>query len=293
MSEPRYRGGRGDPLLLIHGAFCTWRAWEGPLADLECSFDVLAPTLAGHFEGDRFPEGVLAGIEALAGGLERELDAVGWDTAHIAGNSLGALLALELAQRGRARSVVALAPGGDRPGSRYGEWRLVAIFTVTHTLARLLLSRADRLCASSRVRRLLLGWICAHPQRLTAAQAAHALRAMGQCPTYVELKRALPPANARELDRVGCPVLLAWSTKDHVLPFKRYGPAYLKALPFAEVRMLHDVGHIPMMDDPAAIATLIREFATQAATSAVSVPNTTHYEKDERSNHSRAGHARR
>jgi len=237
------------------------------LPDLVCSFDVFAPTLLGHFEGDRFPVGVAPGIEALADGVERELDAAGWETAHIAGTSLGGLLALELAQRGRARSVVALVPGGDRPGSTFGERRIDVIFTVTHAIARLLLPRADRLCASSRGRRLLLKWVCAHPERLDAAQAAHAMRALAQCPTYVALKRAIPPAKARVLDRVRCPVLLAWGSKDRVLPFKRYGRPYRELLPFAEVRMLDDVGHVPMMDDPAGIAALIGDFATRAASS--------------------------
>jgi pimeloyl-ACP methyl ester carboxylesterase len=240
------------------------------LGDLERSFDVLAPILLGHFEGDRFPVGVAPGIEALADGVERELDAAGWETAHIAGNSLGGLLALELAQRGRARSVVALVPGGDRPGSTFGEKRIELIFTVTHAIARLLLSRADRLCASSLARRLLLGWVCAHPERLNAAEGAHAMRALAQCPSYVDLKRAMPPAEARALDRIRCPVLLAWGTKDRVLPFKRYGDPYRELLPFAEVRMLDDVGHVPMMDDPAGIAALIGDFSTRAATATIS-----------------------
>ncbi len=89
---------------------------------------------------------------------------------------------------------------------------------------------------------------------------------MAQCPTYLGLKRAIPPPSARELDQVGCSVLLAWSTKDRVLPFKRYGRTYREALPFAELRMLPDVGHVPMMDDPAGIATLIRDFVTRPAT---------------------------
>ena len=81
MGGPRYRGGRGEPLVLLHGAFYTWRAWEALLPHLECSFEVLASTLLGHLEGDRFPAGVATGIEALADGLERELDVAGWDTA--------------------------------------------------------------------------------------------------------------------------------------------------------------------------------------------------------------------
>jgi len=260
-----YRAGSGEPLLLLHGAFHSWQAWSGLLPELERSFEVLAPTLLGHFEGQRFAPGVVAGIETLADGLERELDAAGWDTAHVAGNSLGGLLALELAQRGRARSVVALAAGGDRPGSRYGERRIAAIFTVTHALARRLAPQADRLCASAHGRRVLCSWVCAHPERLDPAQAAHAVRALALCPAYGDLRRALPPARARKLDQVRCPVLLAWGTKDHVLPFERYGREYQAALPGAELRMLDDVGHIAMLDDPIGIAALIRDFASRRA----------------------------
>ncbi len=40
------------------------------------------------------------------------MDDAGMPTAHIVGNSLGGRLALQLAPRGRARSVVAFAPAG-------------------------------------------------------------------------------------------------------------------------------------------------------------------------------------
>ncbi len=64
-------------------------------------------------------------------------------------------------------------------------------------------------------------------------------------------------------------MLLTWFTKDRGLPFKRYARPYCEALPFAEVRVLHDVGHVPMMDDPAGVAALIRDFAARAATARV------------------------
>ena len=44
--------------------------------------------------------------------METLLDGLGVGTAHFAGNSMGGALALELAKRGRARSVVAISPGG-------------------------------------------------------------------------------------------------------------------------------------------------------------------------------------
>jgi pimeloyl-ACP methyl ester carboxylesterase len=87
------------------------------LPELERSFELLVPTLLGRYQSEPFARGVAPGVEALTDALERELDAAGWDTAHVDGNSLGGWLALELAKRGRARSVVAFAPaGGWEPG---------------------------------------------------------------------------------------------------------------------------------------------------------------------------------
>ena len=111
MAQTRRRGhriGSGDPLLLIHGLSATCGVWEPVLPELERSFELLVPTLLGRYQSEPFARGVAPGVEALTDALERELDAAGWDTAHVAGNLLGGWLALELAKRGRARSVVAL-----------------------------------------------------------------------------------------------------------------------------------------------------------------------------------------
>jgi pimeloyl-ACP methyl ester carboxylesterase len=258
MTTPRER------LLLVHGFAATGRVWEPVAAELEDSFEVLAPTLLGHFEGEAFPPGVAPRIDALADWLESELDAIGWDSAHIAGNSLGGWLALELAKRGRARSVVALAPaGGWRPGSRAAK-RIERTFTIRRALGRSLLPHAGRLCGSTLGRRLLFGRFSAHPERLEPADAMYGFRASMECPVYLDLLRAGRHEHARDLDQVGCPVLLAWPAKDRVLPFERYGRPLSEALPSAELRTLHDVGHVPMLDDPTGIAYLVRDFITRA-----------------------------
>jgi pimeloyl-ACP methyl ester carboxylesterase len=261
--------------LLLHAAFGTWRLWEPLLPGLERSFDVLAPTLLGHFEGEPLPQGVAAGIGPLADHLERELDAAGWDTAHVAGASLGGLLALELAQRGRARSVLALAPGGDfqRAGT-FAAKRIDAIFTINRALGRRLLPRAERFCGSARGRRLLFRQVSAHPERLDPAAAAYAFRASVECPIYRELLHASTHDRPLEFDHVGCPVLLAWPTNDRMLPFKRYGRPLHAALPSADVRMLDDVGHLAMIDEPATVATLIRDFAGPTGDDRAPAPRT-------------------
>ena len=51
-------------------------------------------------------------VESLADAVETALDEVGWETSHVVGNSLGGWLGLELARRGRARTVTAVSPAG-------------------------------------------------------------------------------------------------------------------------------------------------------------------------------------
>ena len=77
---------------------------------LEREHDVLAPTLTGHVGGPPIAGEVTDAL--LADGVERAMDEAGFETAHIVGNSLGGFVALQLAARGRAASVVALAPAG-------------------------------------------------------------------------------------------------------------------------------------------------------------------------------------
>ena len=269
MTKPIRWQGHGaeerDRLLLVHGFAATGRVWESVAEELEDSFEVLAPTLLGHYEGKPFPHAVAPGIDALADWLERKLDAVGWDSAHIAGTSLGGWLALELAKRGRARSVVALAPaGGWRPGSRAVK-RIERKFTIRRALGRPLLPNAERLCGSTLGRRLLFGQFSAHPERLEPAEATYGFRASMECPVYLDLLRAATREHARDLDQIRCPVLLAWPAKDRVLPFERYGRPLCEALPSAELRTLHDVGHVPMLDDPTGIAYLVRDFIARVS----------------------------
>src|SRR5919204_5898988 len=88
----------------------TWRTWELVLPSLERRHEVLAPTLAGHAGGPPI-EGSLTD-QTLVEGVERAMDEAGLERAHLVGNSLGGYVALQLAARGRADTVVAPVPAG-------------------------------------------------------------------------------------------------------------------------------------------------------------------------------------
>jgi pimeloyl-ACP methyl ester carboxylesterase len=99
-----------EALVLLHGFTDTPRTWELVRPRLESRYRVLAPALPGHLGGpplDGTPD-----AQTLPDAIEQAMDEAGIGFAHVAGNSLGGYVALKLAERGRALSVVALAPGG-------------------------------------------------------------------------------------------------------------------------------------------------------------------------------------
>jgi pimeloyl-ACP methyl ester carboxylesterase len=254
---PAHRGGSGPPLVCLHGFADTWRTWELVLPALEREHDVLAPTLAGHAGGPPLPGP--AGGAALADAVERAMDAAGFATAHLVGNSLGGYLALLLATRGRARTVVALAPaGGWAPGDpspqellRTQEAMLAAAGPAAVHAEALVATPAGRRAAS----RLLTVRFAHLPPELLA----HGLRAAAGCAAGPALLAAarregwpLDPA------RVTCPVRVLWGADDALLAWPRAAVRYREAwLPHADWVLLDGVGHCPQLDVPLETAQLI------------------------------------
>jgi len=261
---PSYVGGTGTPLVLLHGVGGTWRVWRPVLPLLERWHAVFAPTLPGHGGAERLAPNVAPSIHALADGVAEQLDRAGIDRAHIVGNSLGGWIALELARRGRARSVVLFGPAGA--------WRSAARMTAVATGMRLsfvlLATQAGRAEAIARrrwTRRLLLATQVEHPDRVDPAEFAASIRAMGDSPVVAPLLRVITKNPLEHLppdpDR---PIRVVWADRDRVIPFERNGLPLLERVPGAELVRLAGVGHVPMSDDPDGVARLILE-VTRAA----------------------------
>ncbi|MFO1058144.1 MAG: alpha/beta fold hydrolase [Dongiaceae bacterium] len=90
-----HRSGEGPPLLLLHGVGCCGDDWIGATAHLRGRFRVIRPDTRGHGRS-----GAPAGPWRLAdflGDLVGILDRLGVARAHVAGFSMGGLLAQGLA----------------------------------------------------------------------------------------------------------------------------------------------------------------------------------------------------
>ena len=256
-----YRAGSGEPLVLLHGATGSWRMWHPVLDELRQRYDVFAPTMPGHRAGPPLSERV--SVDTIVDGVEETLDNAGIHTAHVAGNSLGGVVALELLRRGRARSVVnfngPFAWRGDRDIAR-----LIGIFAVNEGLVR---SGLPQVVArrSRGARRHMLRRVMNHGDRLSAEHVS-SLLADARCCSIGQplLRRLLAEGPRPRLDIGAVPVQIAWSHTDRVVPYERYGAPTAARVPEARLTRLPGVGHVPMWDNPQLVVRMIDRTVSSA-----------------------------
>jgi pimeloyl-ACP methyl ester carboxylesterase len=255
---PFHRGGSGSPLVLLHGFTDTWRTWELVLPALERHHDVLAPALLGHAGGPTLENAV--GGDAIADAVERAMDAAGFRTAHIAGNSLGGFVALQLAARGRADSVVALAPAGGWAKDD-DSWReTMRYFAEMHEASKAAAPHADALVATPEGRRRVTELTVTRFEHNPRALVAHMILGAAACsgaPALIDnaLRNGYPQLDAAG---IACPVRVVWGTADRLLPWPSAAARFRRDwLPHADWVELDGVGHAPQLDVPLETAQLI------------------------------------
>lgn len=273
VSPALYRAGSGEPLVLVHGFTGAWHHWRPLLDGLAAGHEVIAPTLAGHDGGPPFPSDIPLSFAAATDSLEAHLDELGVDTAHVVGNSLGGGLALELAKRGRARSVVALAPAGgwsegDGEAQRIARFfaRQIRVGSASARITPMIMKRP-------RSRRWAMRDIMRHGDRLTPSEALDLAAASTRCSisaAAIEALRTDSGLALGDLDRIACPVLLVSPEFDRVLPAKLHAPRFQREIPGVESRTLAGCGHLPMWDASDLLVEMIGEFVARHAAAAPS-----------------------
>jgi pimeloyl-ACP methyl ester carboxylesterase len=248
---PSHHGGAGPPLVLLHGFMDPWRTWELVLPALERRHEVLALTLPGHAGGPPLADDPV-------GSVERLLDDAGLGAAHLVGNSLGGWLALQLAARGRARTVVALAPAGGWAGEP--PRALFRFQRELHAQMKAAAPHAPRLLATDAGRRRATERLTVRYEHIPAELLAH--QALGGAVAGAAAMLATAERTDWTLDaeRIACPVRIVWGTEDRLLPWPSAAARYRRSLPHADWVVLDDVGHSPQLDVPLETAELILGF---------------------------------
>lgn len=240
------RRGAGEPLVLIHGLGGEWQVWEPVLDALAGQRDVIAIDLPGFGGSPPLSGDVMPTPAALAAAVEVFLREIGVESFHVAGNSLGGWVALELGAVGAARSVTALSPAGlwAQPLAPNG--------ALAHRFARAALPLLLGLASTSSGRRRVLASTIGHPERVPGPASRRLVAAYARAPGFEAVNAAMRQGRFRDARALRVPVTVAWGQLDRLVAHQRLEGA-------SRTVILADCGHIPMWDDPDAVVRVLLE----------------------------------
>ncbi|MET9816604.1 alpha/beta fold hydrolase [Streptomyces sp. NPDC006355] len=248
------REGSGEPLLLLHGIGHHRQVWDPVLPALAAERDVIAVDLPGCGESPALPDSMAHDLPTMNAVLAALCEALELDRPHVAGNSLGGLLALDLARARLVRSVTALSPAGfwNAAERRYA---FAVLMTMRQIAQRMPLPVVERLARPALGRTLLTSTIYARPGRRSPEAVIAETLALARAQGFSETLRSGRTVQFTD-DIVGTPVTVAWGNRDRLL-IPRQGVRAKGVIPRARLVKLPGCGHVPMNDDPALVARVV------------------------------------
>jgi pimeloyl-ACP methyl ester carboxylesterase len=246
------RSGSGPPLVLVHGIGSRRGVWKPVVERLAVERDVVCVDLPGF--GDSPVPAETPTVAALARAVAGWWGELGIERPHVAGNSLGGGISLELARMGVVASATALSPVGfwSPAEVRYG----TAMLCSSRFFASRFGDRLQRVVRSRAGRAVALGTFYGDPARKDPAEAALDIAGLGSAPGW---DATLPQTRSyvfHDGDELRVPVTIGWGTRDRLL-IPRQAERARAALPRARHVPLPGCGHVPMSDDPEGVAALL------------------------------------
>ncbi|WP_330184369.1 alpha/beta hydrolase [Nocardia sp. NBC_01503] len=248
-----HRAGSGAPLVLVHGVGSRWQVWEPVIATLAESFEVIAVDLPGFGDSEPLPNTT---VSTLADALVDFLTAEGIENPHLAGNSMGGGIILDLATRGLARSVTAYSPIGfwDTPGRIWCQQALGRAKQLTRVLHPAVPALLGNAVGRTTCLSLVLGKPWALDPRIAVDTVEGLLGAGGFDAALASFTDFRLPDRTR-LETI--PITIAWGNRDILLTYATQARRAREVLPGARHVTLHGSGHTPFYDDPTGCARLL------------------------------------
>jgi pimeloyl-ACP methyl ester carboxylesterase len=240
----------GTGILVLHGGAGP-RTVAALAAGLSEHAYVVTPTHPGFDGTPRVPW-----LDSAADVADAYLDLLaklGLDQVMVIGNSVGGWIAAEMGLRdieGRVTSLVLLDANGIRPDSPS---QITDIRSITfEDLGKLSFHNPA---------------LRPNPATMSAAQREIMAANQQTLAVYAGPDFMFAPKLRRRLHRVTVPVLVAWGEDDGIVP-PDYGRAYAAAFANGRFTTIAEAGHLPQLEQPAAVLAAIGDFADTVVKSA-------------------------
>ncbi len=254
--------GEGDPVVLLHGGEFGASAelgWERNISALAAHYRVLAPDMLGYGSSAKvidFVDGRGMRIRHVA----RFCEVLGIDSAHFAGNSMGAINLLNdttsEAPRLPVRSLMIICGGGEIQQNKYFEalQEYDATFAAMRSIVEALFYDAGYPADEDYVQR--------RHESSTApgaweAVAAARFRRPGS-------SRPPTPSTTRAYERIGVPTLLIEGGEDKLLP-SGWAAQIAKQIDGARSAVVASAGHCPQIEQAPTTNDLLLDFLGAAS----------------------------
>lgn len=246
--------GKGEPIILVHSAGQSLYTFNKVFEKLARSYRVILLDLAGHGYSQR-PDFFDFSIEDHGESLARFMDAIGIETAHFAGFSMGAGYVLSLAKLHpeRVDKIVLISPGGitsDMPLSvRMLESGLLGVF-------------AGRVFSQKSVAALLDECVFDHTAIKEHDIEQYSMPFISSDVRY-SVRRTVNAFDEEDvltlLREINHEVLVLWGDGDRWHSLERKD-IYLAVLKNARFELIRNSGHLPHEERPDRVCELIRDF---------------------------------
>ena len=261
-------GGRnpGDAptLVLVHGLGGTWRNWIPVLPALTARLHVVAVDMPGFGDSPPLP-GRSFHFPDVADHIADALDALGVTTHALAGHSTGGGVAGMYAARHGSRldSLILVAPAGF-VGDGLPR-RVSRLHQGFHRTMLALRAPALPLLANRAIRRRAFSAAVHDVDSLTAADARElACGAQRGVSTPAARANVLQAGVHLQAATIATPTRLLWGTEDRIVSADG-GPRLVRLLPHASLELYEQTGHLPMFEQPQAVASSLIEFVGEYA----------------------------
>jgi pimeloyl-ACP methyl ester carboxylesterase len=255
--------GQGTPLLLIHGMGACVETWAWNIEALATKHRVVAPDIPGSGKSSIPTRDDFFSLQYGARLLRQFAEGLGLSSLSVAGNSMGGMLAIELALTypEMVERLILVDSGGL---GKEVHWS-VTFMTVplvnqifahppralVRQGARALLYRHDE--ATEELVDKVIAYAQVPGSRTAAVRMARTgVDPWGQTAAYTEA----------QLGKIRAPTFVIWGKEDYVIP-ARHAETALRAIPDCRAVVLSEAGHGPQIDRPETFTELVLEFVDQ------------------------------